>query len=183
MKIRIKANVSRFNREARQLLSERLDQAGENMGSLVVSQTVARIDQGGDDEITYPDLWANRTRLDSYRKGGDPLTDNGNLINSITFTMQSKRNGVRILVGSPLPYARYQHYGFSTSGPNYIPLTLQARRKPKGADPKVFGLKPGVDYIMAWKGVTVPSRPILRFSKGNIQEIRETLAISLERRR
>lgn len=105
----------------------------------------------------------NRTR-----SGGSPLRDNGTLATSFATSVRSDQGRVTITVGSPLPHAQYHQSGYSTSGPNYIPLTDAARG---GWNPKLI---PGWDYIVL-QGVTVPARPMVRVTKSNRQEIIDTI--------
>lgn len=107
----------------------------------------------------------------SYRRGGKPLQDTGALRASFFAVTRPTPRGWRVEVGSPLPYAVYHQEGFETSGPNYIPLTIKGAKKPKGADPDVLGLLPGVDYVMAWRGVTVPPRRMVGFTSRNRRDL------------
>ncbi len=107
---------------------------------------------------------SNRTR-----KGGQPLRDNGAAMASFVSVVDYSDGLLTIKVGSPLPYAKYHHDGFSTSGPNYIPLTDAARG---GWNEKLI---PGYDYAIV-QGVTVPARPIVRATPGNIEELKVTFA-------
>jgi phage gpG-like protein len=106
---------------------------------------------------------------DRYRKGGKALRDNGILSGSFTSDVRADGPSVTVTVGSPLPHARYHNDGFSTSGPNYIPLTDAAKG---GWNPNLIA---GWDYIVL-QGVTVPARPMMRLSNANIEEIKQTLA-------
>lgn len=113
----------------------------------------------------------------SYRRGGKPLVDTGAGQASITYRVLPPAGGsVLIEIGSPLQYLQYQQEGFKTQGPNFIPLSLKAKKHQTGANPRDEGLIPGVDYVIAWGGVTVPARPIVRFTKANLAELAGTLA-------
>lgn len=107
----------------------------------------------------------------SYRKGGKPLLDSGALKASINGRVQQGPR--RIQIGSPLKHALYHQEGFSTNGPNYIPFTKKATRKPKGMKPDDFDLVPGYDYTMLWGGVDVPARPIFDMRPDDIEEVRK----------
>jgi phage gpG-like protein len=179
MRLRVKVNRQQTKRKAEAALAERLADVSRDIGNLLVAQSVRRIRENGDDEITYPDLWADSYSgpKDHYRSGGSPLQDTGALRASLTFEATPHRGGIRIRWGSPLPYARYQHHGFSTSGFNIIPITRRAAtmiRTSPGVSPKQLGLKSGVDYIVV-RGVTVPARPIVRMSAANRQELKDEM--------
>jgi phage gpG-like protein len=230
---------------------KRLQAIATDIGDIAASQAKRRFDNAGDEELRWPDLWANdsprvarsiagfigkesvaqlrvqkrvevasrrkslerareklakaktpeadkkarssvkraRNRLrisreegtlknTSYRRGGEPLRDKGSLAASVSSRVTLTDKGATIGVGSPRPYARYHQDGFTTKGPNFIPLTLRAKNKAKGVKPEEVGLVPGVDYIMAWGGVTVPARPFVRFTAQDKAEILETLRIA-----
>jgi phage gpG-like protein len=116
----------------------------------------------------------SRTSNPSYRKGGNPLQDTGALQASFFYRVTPTDGGFNIAIGSPLEYAPFHQAGFKSSGPNYIPLSIKGAKKPKGADPDAMGLLPGVDYVMAWRGVTVPPRPMVRFTQQDRRDIAET---------
>ncbi len=102
----------------------------------------------------------------SYRRGGERLRDNGQLAKSFFKKSQTvEGKDLTCVVASSAFYAVYHQNGFKTTGPNFIPLTIKARRTHvKGNDPKLEGLEEGVDYIMAWKGVTVPESPMIDYA-------------------
>jgi hypothetical protein len=105
---------------------------------------------------------------ESYRKGGKPLRDIGFLMTSFftkyAFVFEAEGAAI-IVVASNAIYAGWQHSGFKTKGPNFIPLTRKARRHHVlHHNPTAEGLEQGVDYIMAWKGVDVPARPIIDYA-------------------
>ncbi len=105
---------------------------------------------------------------ESYRKGGKPLRDNGFLMASrftkYAFVFEGESTTI-IVIASNAIYAGWQHSGFKTKGPNFIPLTLKARRRHVlHQNPFLEGLEYGVDYIMAWHGVDVPARPIIDYA-------------------
>lgn len=71
------------------------------------------------------------------------------------------------LVISGEDYGIYQDRGFSTTGPNFVPLTpLGARRK---------GIR-GRDFFIAKNGVTVPSRAFLEPTKESVDAISKLVA-------
>ena len=102
----------------------------------------------------------------SYRNNGQPLR-NTSVLKESFFSRIRKISGDKIIteIGTPLPYAIGQQLGMKTKGPNFIPLNRKAvRTHAKGMNPKDEGLILGKDYIMAWKGVTVPARPMIDYS-------------------
>lgn len=126
------------------------------------------------------ELKEKATPATSYRKSGEPLRDNGQLAASF-FGKSKEINGSKgtSIIASSAFYAVYQHAGLKTKGPNFIPLTLKARRMHTlGADPRKEGLEDGVDYIMAWKGVKVPARPIIDYSNPTNKELLKRAAIA-----
>lgn len=115
---------------------------------------------------------------ESYRKDGQPLRDTGALKASFFLHSQNATpTELMSTVASPFPHAVYQHTGFKTNGPNFIPLTRKAARMHRpGADPRSEGLEPEVDYVMAWSGVHVPARPIIDYADPvNAEEITRTV--------
>lgn len=121
----------------------------------------------------------------SYRKGGQRLRDNGALAASFFRGIKTILFGVGISrIYSTLFYAVYQQKGLQTKGPNFIPLTLQARRLHSlGVDPKTEGLEEGVDYIMAWRGVKVPPSPMIDYSNTvNKEHIRRAAIIGAKQK-
>ncbi len=102
----------------------------------------------------------------SYRNNGQPLR-NTSVLKESFFSRIRKISGDKIIteIGTPLPYAIGQQLGMKTKGPNFIPLNRKAvRTHAKGMNPKDEGLILGKDYIMAWKGVNVPARPMIDYS-------------------
>jgi hypothetical protein len=90
------------------------------------------------------------------------------------------RNKLRVTLRGPM-YALYQDRGFSTSGPNYIPLTFKGKRKHgTGNNPNNEGLIRGKDYTMAWNGVTVPARPFLLPTRTEMRGIGKSIYMSLK---
>ena len=102
----------------------------------------------------------------SYRNNGQPLR-NKSVLKKSFFSRIRKISGDKIIteIGTPLPYAIGQQLGMKTKGPNFIPLNRKAvRTHAKRTNPKDEGLVLGKDYIMAWKGVNVPARPMIDYS-------------------
>lgn len=102
---------------------------------------------------------------DIFRRGGEPLKDTGELQASFAQVVEPTPRGGRVRIGSPLERAGFHQTGFTTSGPNYIPLTQRARA---GWNPKLI---PGHDFVMMGKGVTVPARPMVRLTAQNRKDI------------
>lgn len=144
---------------------------------VLVSNARRRISNRGDSEHRYPDLW---NHPGSYRRGGQPLRDTGRLSSSLTSTISDTPRGVTLTLVSPLPYAQAHQEGFETSGPNFIPLTQKAKRRHrKGADPAEEGLVRGVDYVMAWNGVSVPQRKIYNMPSEDVEDLREAITTAI----
>ena len=137
------------------------------LGTVLRSQAVRRIHAGRDSEHVYPDLWVNRQGItESYRHGGSPLQDTGMLMASLhsQTTVAGNKISMRLMDGSPGGYGVYHQHGFTTTGPNFIPLSHKGRKK-QGK------LKYGKDYIVAKKGVTVPQRKIFNLPPEDRKEI------------
>ena len=115
--------------------------------------------------------------------GGKPLLDTRqHIYNTLNGTRTRQGNTVLYTLRGSLA-AVFHHNGFKTKGPNFIPLTLHARRTHrKGNDPRLEGLVKDVDYIMAWKGVDVPARPIFRIAPEDRRQIIRTIQVALRRR-
>lgn len=122
-------------------------------------------------------------RTEGFRTstGGKPLQDTGNLIGSVGATARSvNRNRLSIVLSGPR-YGLYQDRGFKTKGPNYIPLTMKGRRgHATGANPNAEGLERGKDFRMAWKGVTVPSRPFLLPTRADLRTLGKSIFMGLK---
>lgn len=116
-------------------------------------------------------LEQQQTGNPSYRRGGEPLRDTGAGRAGLFWRVVRVRDGVQVEVGTAQSYMEYQQTGFTTKGPNYIPLTIQAKKKPKGADPAEYDLIPGYDYVIARRGVKVPPRPFVRMSRRDSVEM------------
>ena len=168
-------DLSRFMSGVRQ---ESLESARAALQVLQLQQWQRSFNEGGQPSNKWPDLWANGIE-GHYRQGGHPLRDTGQLAAS-GFIRESSIDGdtVTSTIASSAFYAIYHQTGFKTSGPNFIPLTRSAMRTHRdGARPSDEGLEQGVDYIMAWKGVEVPARPMIDYSDPvNVAEINDTIA-------
>lgn len=105
-----------------------------------------------------------------HRRDGEPLRDSGTLYNSIRHTVSKTKRGASTTIGSPLIYGLYQQRGINTKGPNYIPLTLKAK---KGWSKRLVR---GWDYIIAPHGVKVPPRVWMRFTDRDKRDVRESFA-------
>ena len=157
------------------------------LDKILVEQAKRRIDNGGDSQIRYRRLWANRFRSrkgrSHFRQGGKPLLDTRqHIYNTLNGTRTRQGNTILYTLRGSLA-AVFHHNGFKTKGPNFIPLTLHARRTHrKGNDPRLEGLVKDVDYIMAWKGVDVPARPIFRIAPEDRRQIIRTIQVALRRR-
>lgn len=103
----------------------------------------------------------------SYRFGGQPLRDTGDLYRSLGATASSGANSIKLTMQGN-GYGRLHDRGFKTNGPvHFIPLTKKGRRgHAVGASPDAEGLIRGKDYVLRGskknpKGVTVPARPFI----------------------
>jgi phage gpG-like protein len=116
----------------------------------------------------------------SYRKGGKPLRDTGNLLRSIGAKAEQTGPARLSIVMSGAIYGIYHEKGFSTSGPNFIPLTRKAKKNhATGANPYTEGLQAGKDYTVRYWGVTVPARPFLVPTSKEFSEIAKTIKIGI----
>jgi phage gpG-like protein len=167
------------------------------IGEILVIQAQTRLETKGRDVGGYAPLWADSAKIlirtkkgrkrsrkkgggrvgevyemqSHYRKGGKPLMDTMQLFSSMSSRTERMYNGLRIFLRLPL-YGIYQHYGFTTKGPNFIPFTRGAVRRQKSA------LKRG-EYVYAKNGVTVPARPILAMPSERRKEIVRGIAWAL----
>lgn len=117
----------------------------------------------------------------SYRDGGQPLYDTGALARSIHATTTVTDTGFFVTIRG-LSYGSKHETGFKTEGPNYIPLTQRgARRHATGSNPTADGLRRGKDFIMAWRGVTVPKRPWMLPTRGDLREFAMTIKTAIQR--
>jgi phage gpG-like protein len=119
---------------------------------------------------------------ESYRAGGQPLRDTGNLQRSITAKAALVGpTRVEVTLAGAL-YGIFHELGFSTSGPNFIPLTRKGKREhATGRNPYAEGLTRGKDFIMAWNGVEVQKRPFLVPTNTEWAEIGRSIRLGLAR--
>ena len=119
------------------------------------------------------------TGVASARAGGKPLDDTGRSKNSFGHQTKWEGDSPVVEITTTEFFLQYHDTGFRTKGPNFIPLTTAAKNKKREnptAKPDQLGLVPGVDYIMAWAGVTVPQRRLFHFTPANSKEIADTLS-------
>ncbi len=156
-----KMDVVVSDRSIDRLMSARL-------GQVLVLQAKRRMDAGGDSEFQYPELWGHPK---SYRADGQPLLDTRvHIQDTLSDRAEQTRDGVRYWLVGPL-IAIYHQFGFTTKGPNFIPLTMKAKRTHvPGVNPDDEDLVDGEDYIIAWAGVTVPQRKIFNLPPENVAE-------------
>lgn len=119
-----------------------------------------------------------------WRGAGDqPMLDTRtNVYNRLSGVTRRRINRVELVLRGPL-LAAYHLEGFETEGPNFIPLTLAAKRRhKKGSDPATEGLIEGRDYVMAWNGVSVPSRRFFGLTDKRMhKELARGIAAALKR--
>ena len=114
----------------------------------------------------------------SFRNGGQPLRDTGELMRSIGAKVEQAGPSRLSVTMQGLIYGIYHEKGFSTDGPNFIPLTKKAK-KTHATGAGLDKLSPGKDYLMAWGGVTVPARPFLVPTNTEFVSIGKTIKIGL----
>lgn len=115
-----------------------------------------------------------------YRNGGQPLRDTGRLAGSL-HARGSVRGGKLVLTMRGLKYGIYHDRGFKTSGPNYIPMSMKGKRgHGTGNNPHTEGLKHGKDYLMAWRGVTVPARPFILPTTEDLDTLGKSIYLGLK---
>jgi phage gpG-like protein len=120
----------------------------------------------------------------SYRAGGQPLVDTGKLIGSLGASASSTGNSIKLTMHGR-KYGLYQDRGFTTKGPNYIPLTMKGRRQhATGRNPNEEGLTRGRDYIVTGsrrkpKGVTVPARPFILPTRDDLRRLGKDIHLGL----
>jgi phage gpG-like protein len=118
---------------------------------------------------------------ESYRTGGKPLRDTGQMMREVNAKGQTGGNGVSIIMYGPL-HAIFHELGFETQGPNFIPLTKKGKRThATGRNPTEEGLVRGKDFTMAWRGVTVPKRPFMIPTNDEWGEIGKSIRLGLAR--
>jgi hypothetical protein len=115
-----------------------------------------------------------------YRNGGHPLRDTGDLFRSLHADGITVGETIRIKMGGN-KYGLYQDRGFKTKGPNYIPLTMKGKRgHGTGNNPNKENLSRGKDFMMAWKGVTVPARPFILPTRDDLRTLGVSIYLGLK---
>ena len=116
----------------------------------------------------------------SYRNGEQPLRATGDLMRSIQAKAEQTGPARVSVTMQGFIYGIYHEKGFSTDGPNFIPLTRKGKRThATGANPNTENLSRGKDYVMAWGGVDVPARPFLVPTAVEFSDIGKTIKIGL----
>ena len=152
------------------------------------TRKVAKTVKGRNGKLTTKivEVTEYRMRGSSYRNGGQPLRDTGELQKSINAKASTTGTGIEITMAGNL-YGIFQEMGFKTNGPNFIPLTKKAKRThAKGANPREEGLIRGKDYFVTGskknpRGVTVPKRPFLVPTNEEWADIGRTIRLGLAR--
>lgn len=153
-----------MQRTVRKIAKDQLGELGGEIASEMTDQLNESFRNSGQPGEPWKPLWADNVD-GHYRQGGKPLQDTGELAASFQRPEVSiQGNVLTVTMVSSVDYARWHQDGFSTDGPNYIPLTIKGKTQHvKGADPKTEGLVEGEDYIMAWNGVDVPQRKMVDY--------------------
>ena len=121
-----------------------------------------------------------KIEIAGYRNGGHALRNTGDMYRRLNAKGARSGNGAAIVLRGP-KYALFQDRGFTTSGPNYIPLSRKGTRKhATGANPATEGLMRGRDYFIAKRGVTVPSRPFLLPTSIELHTISTSIFLTLK---
>ena len=157
------------------LQASRLDQ-------LLVSFAKRRIDNGGDSEHKYPELWATRLGL-GYRAGGQPLRDTSVLYNGLHGDSAPTSTGVRIRLRDGTGYGRKHQDGFINKAPVFIALTRKAARTTIVAtilaamkmEAKLKGLVEGTDFMILKHDAKVPARKIYNTPPEDMQDLAAAL--------
>lgn len=115
----------------------------------------------------------------SYRRGGKPLLDTRQGYAAVSTTAEGKLPELTVRVRAPA-YMVYQHAGFTTKGPNFMPVSLLAKRiHQKGRNPRAEGLFKGKDFWIFRNGVTIPPRPFAKLGPKYMQRVAKTIARSM----
>jgi len=115
-----------------------------------------------------------------YRRGGHPLRNTGALARSLAANARISGAVIQIEMRG-LHYGAYHDRGFKTKGPNFIPLTRRAvSGHSTGANPRHEGLIEGGDYLMAWRGVTVPARPFILPTNDDLTVLGKSIYLGLK---
>ena len=176
-------------REIRRKLSSNV------MASILVDQAKTRIRKSGDSEVTYPDLWANKSGI-GIRKGGIPLRDTSNLMNRLFTIVRTRGNTIQWKLMDGAGYGVKHQEGFINKGPIAIALSAKAKRlipsesphdiaaldsmkleKAPNAEaarnPRKGSIK--YDYYILEGDQKVPARPIANMPPENIKGIRRLI--------
>ena len=159
-----KIKINNFRRTVRKIAKDQLDKLGQEIASEMADQITETFRNSGQPGEPWMPLWADNVE-GHYRSGGKPLSDTGELAASFQRPAVSiQGNVLTVTMLSSADYARWHQDGYSTDGPNYIPITYKGKTQHvAGADPKKEGLIQGVDYVMAWNGVDVPQRKMVDY--------------------
>lgn len=164
-----------LERAARNALKAKMKRA--NLGKHLVHFAQRRMDNGGDSTHRYPELWDHPR---SIRAGKTPLVDKGRLKRSLRAktTFRAKQVWYKLSSRRPLIAAAHQK-GFTTRGPNFIPLMRKAYAHETGVDPLDEGLIRGRHYVIAQNGVTVPQRKIFNWPPEDERDFLRALSKAL----
>lgn len=180
--ISVNINAAAGKRLLEKGLAEALRIGIAAVGALQLEQVSDAFRNSGQPILKWPRLWADQVP-GSHRSGGQPLRDTGTLEASfgVPQTEASELTATSTIT-SGVPYAAFHQTGFQTKGPNFIPLSRRAQRLHRpGANPKDEGLALGIDYVMAWKGVTVPARPMIDYNDPiNKNQMNDAMADGLQ---
>jgi phage gpG-like protein len=121
----------------------------------------------------------------SYRTGGQPLRDTGDLYRSLGAGASATPSQIKLAMQGN-KYGLYHDRGFTTVGPiHYVPLTRKgARGHATGANPNAEGLVRGKDYMTIGskkkpKGVTVPARPFILPLREDVLDLGRSIYLGL----
>lgn len=155
---------------------------GPILGSREVTEMRQRKSKDGRITVKPTKVTEYLVKGQSYRAGGQPLRDTGNLMRNIgARATKIGPTKIEVVLTGPI-YGIYHERGFSTSKPNYIPMSMKGKRKhATGNDPATEGLAWGKDFIIAWGGVDVPARPFLVPTTKEWAEIGRTIRLGLAR--
>ena len=156
--------VAQSKNEAVARAAERLSKAKERLKKArnisKAAESVARA------QVALTKAQDKATPGKPFRAGGKRLSGTTSGAKSFHIVKQGLESGIGVsVIASSAFFHKWHQTGFKTKGPNFIPLTKKAQRlHVKGANPKEEGLEDGVDYIIAWKGVTVPASVMIDYS-------------------
>ena len=181
-------------REIRRKLSSNV------MASILVDQAKTRIRKSGDSEVTYPELWANKSGI-GIRKSGRPLRDTGNLMNRLFALVRTRGNTIQWQLMDGTGYGVKHQEGFINKGPIAIALSAKAKRLIPSESPHdiaaldSMGLEEApnaeaarnprkgsikYDYYILEGDSKVPARPIANMPPENIKGIRRLIKRTLK---